>query len=190
MQEVIIPGRWNEDASNQPTTFESAMKSLLLSVALIAIAPSLALAQSCASPGDLKKLSECELTRLFEEAKPGEIPSGYARGQVLLMTEAKLPKLRARLASSAWKGKHFEADGEFINQWPGFKALRGKAELGVSLHDGKPCLVLEYPPQTPLFGNTRDELREIAPGLYLARLYERCPCPRFRGYFAIQVCCP
>ena len=73
---------------------------------------------------------------------------------------------------------------------PGFQALRGKAELGVSGYDGKPCLVFQYPPDTPLFGNMYDELREVAPGLYLARLYERCPCPRFRGYFAIQVVCP
>jgi hypothetical protein len=136
----------------------------------------------------LTKLSQCELDRLFEHAPPGNIPHGYARGQCLYMSDAKLPKLRARFASTAWKGKHFEDDGEFINQWPGFTALRGKSSLGVSVHDGKPALVLDYPANTPLFGNTRDELREIAPGLYLARLYEKCPCSRFLGYFAIQVC--
>ena len=138
----------------------------------------------------LQKASECELNRFFEQAAPGPIPVGYARGQVLRMTDAKLPRLQARLASSIWKGKHFEEDGAFINQWPGFQALRSKAEFGTSWHDGKPAIVIEYPPNTPLFGNNRDELREIAPGLYLAKLYERCPCPRFRGYFAIQVeCC-
>jgi hypothetical protein len=105
------------------------------------------------------------------------------------MTDAKRPRLQARLANLAWKGKHFEDDGAFINQWPGFQALRGQAELGVSGYDGKPCLVLQYPPETPLFGNTYDEIRQVAPGLYLARLYERCPSPRFRGYFAIQVSC-
>lgn len=172
------------------TPGESDMRSLLPLIAYIAFTPSIAVAQvTPQSLSDLKRLSECELTQLFENAKPGEIPLGFARGEVLLKTDARLPRLRARLESSAWKGKHFDADGEFINQWPGFKALRGKSELGVSWHDGKPCLVLDYPPGTPLFGNTRDELREIAPGLYLARLYDRCPCPRFRGYFAIGVCC-
>src|ERR1700736_5696550 len=116
-----------------PTIDESAMKSLLFSVVVMALAPSLAVAQPCPlALADLKNLSECELTRLFENAKPGEIPLVYARGKVLLMTDARLPRLRARLANSAWKGKHFEADGEFINQWPGFQALRGKAEVGVS----------------------------------------------------------
>ena len=42
----------------------------------------------------LRKLNVCELDRLFEAASPGEIPVGYAHGQVLLMTDAKLPKLR------------------------------------------------------------------------------------------------
>jgi hypothetical protein len=142
----------------------------------------------CLTFAGLKKLNLCELDRLFEQAPAGEIPLGYARGQVLFMTDARCPKLRARMASAAWRGKHFEDGGEFINQWPGFTALRGKIEPGVSRYDDKPCLVLDYPPDTPLFGNFRDEMREIAPGLYLARLYEKCPCPRFTGYFAIQVC--
>ncbi len=147
-------------------------------------------AQSCPlSVAQLKKLSVCELDRLFEQAPPGDIPVGTARGRVLLMTDARLPRLRACLASSVWKGKQFDCDGEFINQWPGFQALRGKAALGESWHDGKPCLVLDYPSDTPIFGNTRDELRLVAPGLYLARLYERCPCPHFRGYFVIEMAC-
>ena len=148
-----------------------------------------AFGQSCLpTMAQLKRMSVCELDRLFEQAVPGDCPHGQARGQVLLMADAKLPKLRGRLASTAWKGKHFDDDGAFINQWPGFQALRGKAELGTSWHDEKPCLVLDYPPDTPLFGNTRDEMRQVGCGLYLARLYEKCPCPRFRGYFAIQVC--
>jgi hypothetical protein len=44
---------------------------------------------------------------------------------------------------------------------------------------------MEYAPGTPILGNVRDEIREIAPGLYLGRLYERCP-PRFLGYFALE----
>jgi hypothetical protein len=165
---------------------------LLTTVACLFVA-SIAHAQSCPPTlASLKKLSQCELDRLFEQAPPGEIPHGYARGQVLLKTDAHFPKLRARLDGAAWKGKHFDDHGDFINQWPGFTALRGQSQLGTSWHDEKPCLVLDYPPGTPLFGNTRDELRQIGPGLYLARLYETCPCPRFRGYFAIQVCaaCP
>ena len=163
---------------------------VVVALAYVATPPGHACAQSCpVTLASLKKLGECELDRVFEQALPGEIPVGRVRGQVLLMTDAKLPRFRACLANSIWKGKQFDECGEFINQWLGFKALRGKAEPGISGYDGKPCLVFAYPPGTPVFANTYDEVREVAPGLYLARLYERCPCPRFRGYLAIQVVC-
>jgi hypothetical protein len=158
--------------------------------AIVGIAtPVVGWAQECAhSLSSLKKLSACELERLFEQAPPGDIPHGFAKGAVLLKTDARFPRLRARLESTAWKGKHFDDHGDFINQWPGFKALCGHAHLGTSWHDGKPCIVADYPSGTPVFGNTRDELRLIGPGLYLCRLYDVCPCPKFRGYFAIQLC--
>jgi hypothetical protein len=139
---------------------------------------------------NLRRMSLCELDRLFEGGAVGALPTGFVRGRVLYMADARFPYARASIASSAWKGKHFDEKGDFVNQWPGFQALHGGSETGVSWHDGKPCHVLSYPAGTPLFGNTRDEVREIAPGLYLARLYSTCPCPRFRGYFAIQTCCP
>src|SRR5215207_4131261 len=124
----------------------------------------------------LRKLNECELARLFEQATPGAIPVGSAKGRVLLMTSAKFPRLKANLACTVWKGKQFHDDGGLINQFVGFQALRASVEMGTSWHDGKPCIVIEYPPGTPLFGNVRDELREIGLGLYVGRFYERCPC--------------
>ena len=120
-----------------PNCFDPAshtMKIGLLSfvaVYVVVVAPAFAGAQSCPlSLASLKKMSECELTHLFESASPGDIPTGYGRGHVLRMTDAKLPRVQARLFGLAWKGKHFETDGDFINQFPGFKALRGKVELG------------------------------------------------------------
>src|SRR5262245_25734996 len=71
----------------------------------------------------LKKVNLYELDCLFEPAPPGEIPVGYARGRVLLMVDARCPKLRACMASSVWKGKTFDESGGFINQFPGFQAL-------------------------------------------------------------------
>ncbi len=161
----------------------------LCSIVIVALAGVHASAQPYPlTLAQLKKLNEHELARLFDNAPSGPVPLGYARGESLLMTSARMPRLQARFASSVWKGKHFEENGDFINQWIAFQALRGHAQTGTSWHDEKPCIVIEYPPNTPIFGNTRDELREVAPGLYLARLYERCPCPRLKGYFAIQAC--
>ena len=38
--------------------------------------------------------------------------------------------------------------------------------------DGRPCLVMQYAPDAPVFGNVRDELRQIAPGVWLGRSYD------------------
>ncbi len=136
----------------------------------------------------LKTLDECALTRLYEQAPAGAIPLGYGRGHVLLMINTKT-QVKARLANTVWKGKHFDKYGDFINQWPGFRALSGHAEHAPSWYDGKSSISVSYARGTPVFGNTRDEMREIAPGLYLCRLYELGLCPRFRAYFVIEVAC-
>lgn len=134
----------------------------------------------------LQRLSHCELEQHYAQAEPGPIPCGCTKGYVLTLTDTRLPKVKTRAFNLAWKGKCFEPDGSFINRFPGFQALPSRADLGTSWHDGRPSHVMEYPPETPLFGNLHDEIREVAPGLYLGRLYERCPCPRFLGLIALE----
>ncbi len=140
----------------------------------------------------LQRLCPCELEAIYTQADAGPPPTGCTRGRVLYLADTRLARLKARAFNLAWKGKCFEPDGTFINRWPGFTALSSRAGPGPSWYDGRPSLVMEYAPGTPLFANLHDEIREVAPGLYLGRLYERCPCPRFVGYFALEVesqCC-
>jgi hypothetical protein len=78
-------------------------------------------------------------------------------------------------------------DGSFVNRWAGgVRAIRSHYTIGPSWADGRPAVVMEYPPGTPVFGNTRDELRAVAPGLYLGPIYDRCPCPLLRGYVVLE----
>lgn len=161
---------------------------------LIALIPGVLLATGGSRPcgltlAKLKDLDTCVLERLFMEAEPGPIPVGVTRGKILRLTCTRLARIKAGAAGAVWKGKVFEEDGSFTNKWLGFKALDSQAGYGESWLDGKPCIVMEYPVDTPLFGNARDEIREVAPGLYLGRVYERCPCPKLRGYFALEVQC-
>jgi len=136
----------------------------------------------------LQHMSVCELEQLYALAEPGAPPVGCLRGKALVMTGNACPLLSARLGNLAWKGKCFCPDGAFINRWPaGIKALGSCAAPGPSWYDGRPSLIMEYPSETPIFRNVHDEIREVAPGLYLGRLYERCPCRRFLGYFALEV---
>lgn len=135
---------------------------------------------------DLKQMNAAELDQLFAGGEAVEIPAGFVRGKLLVLCGFRFPRLGIRLGERVWKGKHFDEDGGFINQWAGFRALSSQAYVGESWHDGKPCLILEYPPGTPLFANMRDEVRRIGSCLYLSRVYERCPAPRMLGYIALQ----
>jgi hypothetical protein len=137
----------------------------------------------------LRRMSACELEQLFAGAEVGEPPCGCYRGHILLYLDKKWPRLRARADGAIWRGKCFHGDGSFINQFPGFRALASHGGVGPSWLDGRPCLVLEYPSGTPLFGNNRDEIRQVGCGLYLVRLYERCPCPKPTAYLALEARC-
>src|SRR5262249_29965830 len=98
-----------------------------------------------------------------------------------------------KLADRYWEGKHIAPDGSFTNQWKRRKALSSCITVGPSYLDCRPAIIFEYPWYTPLFGPMRDEYREIAPGLFLGRMYRRRPCVRFLGYSCLQLstsgCC-
>jgi hypothetical protein len=136
---------------------------------------------------ELTRLGLDELDELFARGQVITQPVGLALGRVVYKADSRLPHLRARLASVVWKGKDFCADGSFINQWLCFQAISSHVTIGPSWYDGQPCVILEYPPGTAVFGNARDEIREIAPGVLLGRFYERCPCPKLQGYFVLEI---
>jgi hypothetical protein len=138
---------------------------------------------------DLRRMTPCELDRLFAHGKACAMPVGVTRGRVLYVVDAPCPRVRAALQSVPWKGKVFFPCGDFTNRWCGFRAVASHGEIGDSWFDGQPCIVLEYPPDAPVFSNARDELREVAPGLYLCMVYDRCPCPKLKGYFVLEMTC-
>jgi hypothetical protein len=135
---------------------------------------------------DLRRMNVEQLDQVFAQGRVDGLPVGAFRGTVLLQTDARLPRLRARLENVVWKGKVFDPDGQFINQWAGFRAVPSHVAPGQSWYDGWPCLVVEYPPDSTVFANNRDELRAIAPGVFLGRFYERSPYPKLQGYFVLR----
>ena len=141
-----------------------------------------------AANAQLAGLSPDQLEAMFREGKADAIPVGACKGKILNDLKAKMPRLKIASRQAVWKGKVFYPDGTAINQWAGFKAIKGHLALSPSWLDGKPCLVLEYEQGTPVFGNTRDELREVAPGVWLGRYYAKCPCGELEGYFVLTFC--
>ncbi|MBX9579295.1 MAG: hypothetical protein K2X87_03225 [Gemmataceae bacterium] len=141
----------------------------------------------CPTERDLRRMDAGQLRELFLESDLGTPLVGAARGRLVSLADRRGP-VRTGLTNAAWKGKTAEPDGTFVNRWVGgVHAIGSRYEVGPSWLDGRPALVVEYPPGTPILGKTRDELREVAPGLYLGPLYDKTPCPVLRGWLVLRV---
>ena len=125
---------------------------------------------------DLLDLSSAELDDLFRRSPAGEIPDGDADGKVLVGSENDdVSDNVAWIAKTlAWKGKVFNREkGDLKNKiLPfGIKAVRAKVYKEASWFDGKETIVLDYSKTSFLARKVRDEIREVAPGLYLGLVY-------------------
>ena len=137
----------------------------------------------------MKGLSFCQLDAIFSGGEAIAPPVGFSRGIILGFSDYyRCPRASARWSATVWKGKHFAADGTFVNQFAGMKALQSTIACGPSWYDGKECVILEYPKGTPVFDDMRDEVRRVGPDVYLSRLYNRYRC-EFRGYIVLHPEC-
>jgi hypothetical protein len=138
------------------------------------------------SVAELRSRGPNELADLFAQGKVGDIPIGDLDGQVLYLAD-RFGKFKVNASNLVWRGKYLGADDSFANRWIGKRRWLGSNyAVGTSWLDGKPAIILEYPRGTPLFANMHDELREIAPGVFLGHILDR-DTRKFRGYFAIEV---
>lgn len=177
-----------------------SLKGFHQSIALFLILfPELLPAQEQPSPSptapcsleQLACMSWPELEALYRQSCAGAIPHGYARGRPLYCPGKKLSGPRTAVARMLWHGKHFCADdGSLVNQWTGFKAVRARVCCGPSWLDGKSSIIADYDGESRVvWADVRDELREVAPGLYLGIMYHRRSCgPKFGTFFALQLC--
>jgi hypothetical protein len=137
---------------------------------------------------ELECLSPCQLEDLYRRSEVGRPLVGVADGRMLCVTDARLPKVRLRLARTFWRGKGACEDGCFTNRWVGgVDAITSRYVIGPSWIDGKPAVLMDYPPKTPLLGNVHDELREVSPGLYLGPLFQVRPCPKLQGFLGLKL---
>jgi hypothetical protein len=141
---------------------------------------------------DLARLSWCELEALYRSAGPAPVPDGFVRGRAFYPPDEAMAGAKAKVVGALWRGKDFRpAEGVMVNQWRGLKAIRARVCYGPSWLDGGPSLVLDYQDTSRVWSEVRDEVREVAPGLYLGIMYRRrCPHPQLKCFFALQACCP
>ncbi len=65
--------------------------------------------------------------------------------------------------------------------------IRGQLYQGPSWLDGAPALVLDYSQTSRIYADNRDEIRQVAPGLFLGLMYDRTTAPpRLSMYFALE----
>ena len=121
-------------------------------------------------------MSDDELDELFRRSPAGEIPDGDAEGQVLIGSEKEtVSDTVAWVAETfAWQGKVFDRKkGELRNKiLPfGLKAVRAQVYKEPSWFDGKETIVLDYSKTSVVAQLVRDEIRQVAPGLYLGLVF-------------------
>ena len=159
-----------------------------VAVLLLARCVSAAESPTISELGDLARLTPTQLEALYNRSAPGPIPRGKVRGLALVKPGTKLGPSLSRGAGLMWQGKVFNPDGtSSINRFFGVRAVRAEVAYGPSWRDGNPAIILDYGRTSKVYARYRDELREVAPGIYLGLMFDRgASPPKLKMYFAIQ----
>jgi hypothetical protein len=136
---------------------------------------------------DLVMLSAPQLEQLYRQSASGPMPTGKVRGRALY-PNSRFPRARSNAAKFAWQGKVFDPESSTaINRFFGVRAIKGNVYNGPSWLDGNPSMILDYEGTSRIYGSYRDEIRQIAPGLYLGLMYDRTTAPpTMKMYFAFD----
>jgi hypothetical protein len=128
-----------------------------------------------ASPATLITAKRSELATLFGSGRVGSIPDGHGRGTVLIGTGGIISRLTAAASYAlAWRGKMVNARAERLKNilTPlNIQAIEAVVYKQDSWYDGDPCIVLDYSKTSLVARQIRDEIREIAPGVFLGLVF-------------------
>jgi len=116
-----------------------------------------------------------ELDDLFTRSEPGPIPDGPAKGTAIIAPGTKFsPEIAEAINLFAWQGKTFDAKhGTLRNRISvlHLNAIVAEVYKAPSWLDQKECIVLDYSKTSTVAQWIRDEIRQIAPGTYLGKVY-------------------
>lgn len=121
------------------------------------------------------KMSKADLNELFSRSPAGEIPVGRGRGTVIFAPGTPFAWLVAKIAFFiAWRGKVLDPErGELLNIVSpfGVKAIRARVYKDPSWKDERECIVIDYSKSSFVARRVRDEIREVAPGVFLGQVF-------------------
>jgi hypothetical protein len=143
---------------------------------------------SALSAQRLIQMSGPELDALYRQGTSVGMPPGRVRGTALLAPGTRRNAALARGTRLVWQGKVFEpAEALAVNRFFGLPMIRAQVFQDQSWLDGAPALVLDYSRTSRVYAQYRDEIRQVAPGLFLGLMYARTtPQPTLRMYFALE----
>jgi len=124
---------------------------------------------------DLLTKSQEELDDLFTQAETGPIPDGKVRGTAIIAPGTFFSDEIAKVIELFfWQGKIFDAERGFLRNHIlpfGLKAIVAMVYKGESWLDQRDCIVIDYSDTSLVASRVRDEIRLVAPGLYLGKVY-------------------
>jgi hypothetical protein len=123
----------------------------------------------------LLRMSQPDLDALFTASPAGPIPEGQANGTAIIAPGTPFsPEIASFISFFAWQGKVFDpASGTLKNRVGpfGLNAIIARVYKQASWLDQKECIVLDYSETSLVAHWIRDEIRLIAPALYLGKVY-------------------
>ncbi len=129
------------------------------------------------SASDLRAMTAEQLDETFAAAGVTSLPHGRGRGLALAKTGTAFGRAFTNgVARTSWKGKDFAPDGGSLRNLLGpfgLRAIGAAVFIGDSWADGRPCVVLDYSRTSWVARWVRDEVREVAPGVYLGIVFVR-----------------
>lgn len=136
----------------------------------------------------LLRMSPAEIESIYRQGSAAAIPPGRVRGTALLAPGTRRARALSRGARLVWQGKVIEPDqATAVNRFFGVRMIRGRLYQGPSCLDGAPALILDYSQTSRIYARNRDEIRQVAPGLFLGLMYDRSISPpRLSMYFALE----
>jgi hypothetical protein len=119
----------------------------------------------------LRRLDNRELDILFRSSPAGDLPRGRLPGTGLLFPGTRACGPLARLVHLVvWQGKQTEPSGRQLVNLVGplrTRAIRARLSHDRSWVDGAECVLIDYSTTSVVARMVRDEVRLVAPGLYL-----------------------
>ena len=184
---MLSSENYTEPLFLETTTLNHCYYATLLATVVLALPLK---AQITLNIDSLGKMSTSQLEELYRNGKVFEPSDGYLKGRAFPKPDKLGHQLRSEAIGLVWKGKNiYTNEAIMLNQVGKKQKVAASISKEESWLDGKPSVIFDYASGPKWAQKARDEVREIAPGLYLGIMYFRdCPCPKMGMFFALENC--